>query len=71
MNICDKHAPIKRRKIQNKSNPCIAKQLLLEKKHKNYLKKKACKSGNLNNWVNYKHTRNNYNKVLFSHIETL
>ena len=48
MNICDKHAPIKRRKIRNKSNPWITKQLLLEKRHKNYLKKKACKTGNLN-----------------------
>ncbi len=48
--ICDKHAPIKRRKIRNKSNPWITEQLLHEKRHKNYLKQKACKTGNLNDW---------------------
>ena len=31
--ICDKHAPIKRRKIRNKSNPWITEQLLHEKRH--------------------------------------
>ena len=36
--ICDKHAPIKRRKIRNKSNPWITEQVLHEKGHKNYLK---------------------------------
>ena len=70
MNICDKHAPIKRRKIRNKSNPWITKQLLLEKRHKNYLKKKACKTGNLNDWVNYKHTRNNYSKLVKNTIKS-
>ena len=70
MNICDKHAPIKRRKIRNKSNPWITKQLLLEKRHKKYLKKKACKTGNLNDWVNYKHTRNNYNKLIKNTIKS-
>jgi hypothetical protein len=39
--ICDKHAPIKRRKIRNQSNPWITEQLLHEKRHKNYLKQKA------------------------------
>ena len=70
MNICDKHAPIKRRKIRNKSNPWITKQLLLEKRHKNYLKQKACKTDNLNDWVNYKHTRNNYNKLMKNTIKS-
>ena len=59
--ICDKHVPIKRRKIRNKSNPWITEQLLHEKRHKNYLMQKACKTGNLNDLENYKHTRNNYN----------
>ena len=45
--ICDKHAPIKKRIIQNKSNPWITDQLSYEKRHKNYLKQKACKSGNV------------------------
>jgi hypothetical protein len=62
--IGDKHAPIKRRKIRYKSNPWITEQLLHEKRHKNYLKQKACKTGNLNDWENYKHTRNNYNKLI-------
>ena len=45
--ICDKNAPIERRKIRKKSNPWITDQLLHEKRHKNYLKQKACKSGNV------------------------
>ncbi len=68
--ICDKHAPIKRRKIRNKSNPWITEQLLHEKRHRNYLKQKACKTGNLNDWENYKHTRNNYNKLIKNTIKS-
>ena len=62
--ICDKHAPIERRKIRKKSNPSITDQLLHEKRHKNYLKQKACKSGNVYDWQNYKITRNSYNKLI-------
>lgn len=36
----------------------------LKNRHKNYLKQKACKTGNLNDWERYKHTRNNYNKLM-------
>ena len=67
--ICDKHAPIKRRKIRNKSNPWITEQLLHEKRHKNYLKRKACKTSNLNDWENYKYARNNYNKLIKNTIK--
>ena len=63
-------APIKRRKIRNKSNPWITEQLLHEKRHKNYLKQKACKTGNLNDWEDYKHTRNNYNKLIKNTIKS-
>ena len=35
--IYEKHAPIKRRKIRNQSNPWITEQLLHEKRHKNDL----------------------------------
>ena len=67
--ICDKHAPIKRRKIRNISNPWITEQLLHEKRHKNYLKQKACKTSNLNDWENYKYARNNYSKLIKNTIK--
>ena len=67
--ICDKHAPIKRRKIRNKSNPWITDLLLHEKRHKNYLKRKACKTSHLNDWENYKYARNNYNKLIKNTIK--
>ena len=34
------------------------------------MKQKACKTGNLNDWVNYKHTRNNYNKLIKNTIKS-
>jgi hypothetical protein len=58
--ICDKHAPIKSRKILYEIYLILAlmtEQLLHEISHiKNYLKQKACKTGNWNYWENYKHT---------------
>ena len=54
----------KSRKVCNKSNPWINDQLLHEKRHKNYLKQKACKTGNLEDWENCKHARNDNNRLI-------
>ena len=66
--ICDKHAPKISRKVRNKSNPWINNELLHEKKHKNYLKQKVCKTSNLEDLENYKHARNNYNKPVKNRV---
>ena len=41
--IIDRHALIKTRKIGKKRTPWITKEILLKKRQKNLLKKKACK----------------------------
>ena len=48
----------------------ITEQRLHEKRQNNYLKQKACKTGNLNDWEKYKHTRNNYNKLIKNTIKS-
>ena len=68
--ICDKHAPKKRRKVCNKSNVGSMISFYMKKRHKNYLKQKAYKTGNLEDWENYRHARNNYNKLIKNTIKS-
>ena len=66
--IIDKHAPLKTRKIGKKRTPWITKQLLLSKRSKNLLKKKALKSKDENDWLTFKSARNSHNKLIKSSI---
>ena len=66
--IIDKHAPLKTRKIGKKRTPWITKQLLLSKRNKNLLKKKALKSKDENDWLTFKSARNSHNKLIKSSI---
>ena len=52
--IIDKHASLKTRKIGKKYTPWITKQVLLSKRNKNLLQKKALKSKNENDWLIFK-----------------
>ena len=64
----DKHAPLKNRKIGKKRTPWITKQLLLSKRNKNLLNKKALKSKDENDWLTFKSARNSHNILIKSSI---
>ena len=66
--IIDKHALLKTRKIGKKRTPWITKQVLLSKRNKNLLKKKALKSKDENDWLTFKSARNSHNKLIKSSI---
>ena len=60
--IIDKHAPLKTRKIGKKRTPWITRQVLLSKRNKNLLKKKALKSKDENDWLTFKSAINSHKK---------
>ena len=60
----------KSHEARNKLNPMINNQLLHEKRHKYYLKQKAHKTGNLEDWTKYKQARNKYNKLIKNTIKS-
>ena len=67
--IIDRHAPIKTRKIGKKRTPWVTKEILLKKRQKNLLKKKACKSKSESDWQVFKSARNSYNKLIKATIQ--
>lgn len=66
--IIDKHAPIKSRKVGKRRTPWITKQILLSKRQNNLFKKKACKTRSESDWQAYKLARNSYNKLIKASI---
>ena len=68
MQIIDKRAPLKKRRIGEKQTPWITKQLLEHKWQKNYLKKKACKTKDSKDRIIYKEVRNRNNRPIKSII---
>ena len=66
--IIETHAPLKTRKIGTKRTPWITKQVLLSKRNKNLLKRKALKTKNENDWQIFKSARNSHNRLIRSSI---
>lgn len=64
LEIVNKHAPLKKRKIKKKRTPWITSDLIAMKRQKNFLKRKAINSKCPNDWTAYKITRNNYNRLI-------
>ena len=62
------HAPPKTRKVGTKRAPWITKQVLLRRRNKNLLKKKALKSKNENDWHIFNSARNSHNRLFKSSI---
>ena len=59
INILDKHAPIRQRKVRNKYSPHINAELKCKMfLVRDFYKKKHRSSGNLNDWLEYKKLRN-------------
>ena len=64
LSIVDKHAPCRTRRIRNKPSPWLnpnIKQLMFKR---DWLKKKATKTGMLEDWMAYKASRNLCNKEI-------
>ena len=58
INILDKHAPIRQRKVRNKYSPHINAELKRKMFLRDFYKKKHRSSGNPNDWLEYKKLRN-------------
>ena len=64
LEIVNMHAPLKRRKVSSKQIPWLTNDLLLKKREKTYLKRKAVLSKSMIDWSAYRHARNRYNKLV-------
>lgn len=64
LNITDKHAPLKRRRVSGKRIPWLTKNLIAKKRHNTYLKQKAVTSKLDTDWSAYKLAKNNYNRLI-------
>jgi hypothetical protein len=62
--IVNIHAPLKRRKVSSKQIPWLTNYLILKKREKTYLKRKAVLSKSMTDWSDYRHARNRYNKLV-------
>jgi len=62
--ILEKHAPTRRFRIRSKQSPWINNNLKAEMHSRDYLKKRASKSNNENDWLIYKQKRNSVNKQI-------
>ena len=62
--IVNTHAPLKRRKVSNKQIPWLTNDLLLKKREKIYLKRKAVLSKSMTDWSAYRIARNCYNELV-------
>ena len=68
--IMNKHAPIKKRKIRDKRTPWINNGLIIGKRYKNFLKKKAIKTQSVHDWTAFKVARNLYNRKIKQTIQS-
>ena len=58
------HASVKRRKASNKQIQWLTSDLLLKRREKIYLKRKAVLSKSVTDWSAYRNARNRYNKLV-------
>ena len=54
LEIVNKHAPIRKRKVKSKSSPWISPELRQKMKKRDFLKKQAVKQNSLHMWYDYK-----------------
>ena len=64
LNIVNRHAPLKKRRVSSKRLPWITKDLITKKRQKAFLKKKAVLSGLEADWTIYKSAKNSYNRLV-------
>ena len=63
------HVSLKTRKIGKNRTPWMTNEILLNKRRKNLLKKRACKSKSLSDWQLFKSAKNSYNKLIKASIQ--
>ena len=63
LSVVDKHAPFKKKRIKNKKSPWMTAELKKLLIMRDRLKSVAVKSGDSNDWLNYRKERNNCNNL--------
>ena len=61
LEIANKHAPIRKRKVKSKSSPWISSELRQKMRKRDFLKKQAVKQNSHQMWNDYKKARNDVN----------
>lgn len=64
LNIANKHAPLKKRRVTSKRLPWITRELITKKRQKACLKNKAVLSKLETDWAAYKSAKNSYNRLI-------
>ena len=64
MGVIDKHAPVRSRRISNKSSPWVTNELKRLMYKRDYLKKQAISSGDPSIWCQYRQVRNHTNNEI-------
>ena len=64
LSIVDKHAPCRTRRIRDKPSPWLSQNIKHLMFKQDWLKKKATKTGMLEDWMAYKASRNLCNKEI-------
>ena len=62
--VIDKHAPLRTKRIKNKSSPWITNELLREIHNRDFLKKKAASTNDPLVWKQFKDARNKTNNSI-------
>ena len=70
MEIIDRYAPLKKRRLRKAKTPWINKIFLAGKWQKNTLKRKACKTNTPNDRKRYKVVKNQYNRLIKDTIKS-
>ena len=71
MGVIDNHAPVRSRRISNKSSPWVTNELKRLMYKRDYLKKQAISSGDPSIWCQYRQARNHTNNEIKKAIFTL
>ena len=61
LEVIDAHAPLRKRRVKNKSSPWLKPSIKKQMYHRDYLKRQALKTGSGKLWEDYKLARNQIN----------
>ena len=64
MNVIDKHAPLRTKRIRNKKSPWITSELIRKIHKRDFLKRKLVSTNDLVSWEQYKTARNDVNNSI-------
>ena len=64
MNVIDKHAPLRTKRIRNKTSPWITCELIRKIHKRDFLKRKLVSTNDLVSWEQYKTARNDVNNSI-------